>query len=359
MAGRPSFDEGGIWALLADPVGAALPENSDAVIGAARAFGALVSIPCAAYLLAPVEKRLGVALFEPDLARRAALYNRFQYRVQLGCAKTLTEAGFDCVYLKGFAHAHTLYSDPVARISGDMDVLVRPRDMARVIASLGDRGFRFRPIPGVVHVLGPTTGLAPFVSADGACNLDLHGSADRYPMDGVLDAETVFAASRVVEAQGVSIRVPSAEHMLAICVSNAAKDKFSAYAVKKFVDAIRLLSAKRQLDWRALEAVFRTARMVRPARAFFGALEALGMSTGAPSSLTRPFSGMAGAEFRAMVADMRALYPEAPGVWAKLRREWLLAAEPEVALRLSMQRLAGRFEAGDGVPQIAAGGAKG
>jgi hypothetical protein len=147
--------------------------------------------------------------------------------------------------------------------------------------------------------------------------------------------------------------------MLAICVSNAAKDKFSAYAVKKFVDAIRLLSAKRQLDWRALEAVFRTARMVRPARAFFGALEALGMSTGAPSSLTRPFSGMAGAEFRAMVADMRALYPEAPGVWAKLRREWLLAAEPEVALRLSMQRLAGRFEAGDGVPQIAAGGAKG
>ncbi len=350
---------GGLWALVADPAQAPLPADRDALEPAVRRLVQIIAPAHAALLLAPVEGRLGAALFDTDELARARLYSRFRYRVQRRWAGVLADAGIDTVYLKGFANAHVLYETPEDRSSGDLDVLVRPRDLSRAIACLAVHGFRFRAGAGRPWGFTATASWAPYVSADGACNVDLHTAGDNAPADRALSADAIFGAARTVETAGWPIRVPSFEHMLALSVSNAAKDKFSIFAAKKLIDAIRVLRTAPDLDWHELEAVFLAGHLAGPARAFFALLETLGVATGAPLSLRRVPGGLARGEFRRLVAETRALYPDELGDFATLRREWLLAAEPSVALRRVGRRLKGLWRPATGVPEIAAGPAKG
>ena len=344
----------GLWALVADPAHAPLPDDRATLEAAARRLAQVIAPPHAALLLAPVEARLGAALLDAGALARARLFSRFQHRVQRRWAGVLADAGIDAVYLKGFANAHALYATPEDRISGDLDVLVHPHDRDRVIAGLAAHGFRFRAGAGRPWGFIATASLAPFVSADGACNVDLHTAGDSEPADRALSAAAIFAAARTVDAAGLPIRVPSFEHMLALSISNAAKDKFGPFAAKKIADAIGVLTAAQALDWSGLDALFRAARLAGPARVFLAMLEALGVVTGAPPPLRRAPCGLARGEFRRLVAETGALYPVDPGILATLRREWLLAAEPGVALRLLGRRLKGLWRPATGVPEIAA-----
>jgi hypothetical protein len=51
------------------------------------------------------------------------------------------------VYLKGFAFEHTLYPDTDMRTISDIDILVRERDLGRLLDSLIGRGFEFKNLP--------------------------------------------------------------------------------------------------------------------------------------------------------------------------------------------------------------------
>ena len=362
MAGRASLDRSFIWAALVDPEGCVVPADRDTVAAAAQRLADLTSLALVAALLAPLERRIG-ALFDPARVEKARLFARFQHRAHLRWIGVLADEGVETVCIKGFANAHAFFDEPETRISGDLDVLVRPRDLARAIAVLGARGFAFRK--GEVPRWGfvSTASFAPFVSADGACNLDLHTAPDSDPLDRALDAEAVFARAREFRVGGIRFRVPSVEHALILCISNAAKDKFGAFAANKIIDAAKLLARASALDRRAVEDILRRANLMRPARAFMALLAALEVvPKGArswPSWLAAPPRGFAAGEFSRMVLDARALYPAEAGNFAKFRREWLLAAEPRVALRLAGRRLAGLWRPASGVPRFAAGRAKG
>lgn len=75
------------------------------------------------------------------------------------------EAGIDALVIKGLATEHHGLRPP--RISGDVDLLVRPREVARCIALLAEHGW---------HPAGPRLPkhAAAFIHPQWSCSLDLH-----------------------------------------------------------------------------------------------------------------------------------------------------------------------------------------
>jgi hypothetical protein len=324
-----------------------------------RRFADLVSPALAADLLPLSGSGSGSGpdwtdLISGDALRQSRLLARFAHRAQRAALGEIARAGFACVALKGFANAHLIYRVPETRIVGDLDILVRPGDLAGLVAHLGAAGYRFRGAPPRLWGFISEASFLPFVSADGGCNLDLHVEPDCYPLYRGLGVEALFRAARPLDLDGLRILVPAPEHALALCLSNAVKDKLGVFALRKAIDAMLLLRGTRDLDWAALEGILRDGRLTGPGRAFFALLEALGLEPGiVPRHLARPPGGLAAGEFRRVLAEWRGLFSDEPGLARLLRRELLLCAEPRVALYNHWLRLAGLVAPGSGLPEAA------
>ena len=219
---------------------------------------------------------------DADQAAHSRLNNRLNGGVQRRWAGDIGGLGIPLVYLKGFALAHTLYDDPDVRTIGDLDVLVRAADRDRLIAALADRGFNFQPQPRAPWGFISRASYMPFVSADGLCNLDIHIHPDCYPAYRSLTTELVFAAADAVHVGDTTIRVPDAGHSFLLCVTNAAKDKFGPYAIRKLVDAAMLVR-RRRLDWDG-------PRGACPRRSFLDALCGGPDGAGAARRAGQPFA---------------------------------------------------------------------
>lgn len=177
------------------------------------------------------------------LRRRAALWVLERDRVLMA----LHAAGFDPVVLKGGALCTLLYSEPVEREFGDLDLLL-PRhqtdEAAEVLLAAGYRnpwneaqlrGYRqhhyhlrlLRP-PGFVVELhwGLTKPGAPFA---------------------LFADEFLEHARRATSAGCASARVPRPEHLLLHVVSQNAQDHFPRMV--RLVDLDRLVRAYPSMDW--------------------------------------------------------------------------------------------------------------
>lgn len=350
-----SFEGSGIWALITDPEGCAPPADPAALDDAAGRLADFVSPAFAALVLAPAAARLGRPLIDREAAAKSLLLNRFTRHVHIRWAREIAAAGIECVYIKGFANAHTLYDDPDARVTGDLDLVVRRDGRDRLVAYLMGKGFAFRGGTGKRWGFISDASYVPFVSADGACNLDIHIEPDSYPLYRGLDAEALFAASRMALAGDLDIRVPCPEHALALSISNAAKDKLGPFAVKKAIDAIFLLRRAEGIDWARLDTLLGRARLRRPARAFFALLLGLGLPPGlVPAAMSRPLGGLAAAELARALASWRTLFPGEAGLGATFRREVLLCADLPTAIHNNWLRIRGLMRPASGTPGDAA-----
>jgi hypothetical protein len=284
---------------------------------------------------------------------RSRLVNRFNAAAQRATLLTLLNAGFDLVVIKGFALAHTLYPAPEIRTIGDLDILLRAGERDRLIAFLAGRGFTFRPLPTPRWGFISTASYMPFVSADGSVNLDIHVHPDCYPAYRSLTTERVFAAACFADAgEGCRFRVPDDTQAFLLCATNAAKDKFGAFAVRKIIDALRLLRHGR-LDLEVAEDYAVSGRFRGPFLTFCALLRVLGADLPARYDASR-LPPHARGEFARLCADTLALYPSNPGLLATLRRELTLCTEPSVGLHNALVRLAGLVRPGSGVPHGAA-----
>jgi len=308
-------------------------------------FAAIVTPALSAYLLgtARVEAVLGA-----DAVSQSRLVNRFTAAAQLAALARIAEAGIDVVAIKGFAFAHTLYPEPELRTVGDLDVLVHPAARDGLIDCLGAQGYAFRPLPRPPWGFISTASYMPFVSADGAVNLDIHIQPDCWPAFRSLTTARVFADALAVDAGGVALRVPSDTHAFLLCATNAAKDKFGVFAARKIVDALLLLQ-RRAPDIDTAESLAREGGFLLPCRVFLALLHALG------ADLPRRYAAVnlprrARGEFARLRDDALALWPEEPGLLATLRRELTVCTEPSVGIRNGISRLFGLVRPGTGIP---------
>ncbi len=298
-----------------------------------------------AFLTPALVESLTPGGMDEAVLRENRLYGRFQQAVQTQALAWIAEAGIDCVALKGFAAAFLYYPEPAARLIGDLDLLVRRQDLQRLIEALAARGFAFGGGSDPAWGFLSDASFLPFHSADGNCNLDLHVEPDSYPLHLGLDVERVFARARQVMAGTRMVAVPCAEHMALIAVSNLAKDKFAPDGLRKLLDLARLLDHEKDFDWAALRATAARSRLSRALATTLGLLLALGT----PADLLPADAAIPrGATFAGLLRDW--VEPQDPTLLQRLRREWLLAADPATAARLGMRRLSGLIRPRRGVP---------
>jgi len=352
--------QGGLWPLVTRPETAPPPDDRPALAEAIARFALLAGPALADHLLRPAASRFGVALPDAAAVERSRLAGRFALAQQRRWVGAIAAAGIETVCLKGFANAHTHYPDPAVRIIGDLDLLVRAADLDRTIRLLAGHGFRFRSTPARRWRMMPDASFMPLVAADGSCDIDLHVQPDSYPAWRSLTAERVFADSRVVTAVGsdgdLAFRVPSADHAFALCVTNAAKDKFGLFSLRKVIDAILLVERgppldSMPLDWAAIEDLARAGHFHRPLRVLCALLARLGVPAGMlPPALCAAPGGIAGPVFARVVADFEALFPAEPPLAGLWWRELALIAEPDVALHNLGRRLIGLVRPDAGLP---------
>jgi hypothetical protein len=336
----------GLWALVTQ---GAPPPGADvaSMRGWAARLAGLVTPVLAAWLLADAERALGTALLDVGQVEQSRLLARLALARQHRWADAIAAEGIEAVYMKGFAAGEAIYGDAALRCQGDMDLLVREADLDRLVVFLAGRGFRFfRP---EVHRWGMISDASflPMASPDSETNIDIHVRPDCYPAHLSLTTELVFAAAR----RGGGRPIPAPEHEMALCVTNAANDKFDLFALRKVLDAATMLRTGAALDWDAVLRLGRDGRFLKPARVFFCLLRALGAPVAAvPPSLLRPPSRLAARGFASVVRDFETLFATRPSMLELLWREATLCAEPGIALHNAGLRLRGLLRPHSGLP---------
>jgi len=323
----------GIWAWL-DGRAAALASPPDSA-SVAR-FAALTSPALAAAMLGPAATGI-----DAEAAEASRLLNRLRRVTGVRWARHAAAAGIEVACIKGLATAHSLYDDPDLRAMADADLLVRAADYHRLVQVFAAAGL----VPGKARTRSrwgfvSDASARPMGQKDGASTIDIHIHPDAWPLHRALSTELLFArAVRQATSEGTII-VPAPTDSLLLAASHAARDLFGPGTTKTVVDAIMLLRGDAaRIDWDLFAATARVGLVLHPAIAFLAAVVRLGgLDDAVPAALCTPPRG---SEFARMLDDYVALFPHRAGPWQRLRRELLLAAEPAVALRRNLRRLAG------------------
>jgi hypothetical protein len=95
--------------------------------------------------------------------------------------------------------------------------------------------------------------------------------------------------------------------------------------------------------------ILHRAHLSKPAQVALALLSELGFH-GAPDKLARAPDGVFGREYARILAETRAFYTGEEGVFAAMRREFLLGGGLSVALRRNRRRLAGLIRPSRGIP---------
>jgi hypothetical protein len=290
-----------------------------------------------------------------EAVRQDALAARFRLQRQIDCLAALRDAGLTAVALKGFVTAHWLYPQPALRCSGDLDVLLPRGDLQAALELLSAEGYAFRPLPPKPWGFLSRASFQPFASADGVVNLDLHVEPDCWPLERGLPAADLLAAARPMP--GLPALAPDPTHLFLLLASNAAKDKFGPFAVKKVLDAYVWLAGagagegSRQappLDGAELHRRAQAAGLLRPLGVFLALLADLGVPAARLPDIPPHRPGRA---YARLLADWRGSFPEAPSALQRLAREAALGAEPSVAATLAWRRLTGLVRRPTGLPE--------
>ena len=121
--------------------------------------------------------------------------------VVIEVASALRHAGIERRLLKGAATARLLYPTPELRDTGDVDLLVRPRDFEAAIAALSTIGVVTRrwPAPGNAHL---TSGHERTLLHPSGVEVDLHRRVQAMHRNSSLSEATLFANPLTVEIGG-------------------------------------------------------------------------------------------------------------------------------------------------------------
>jgi hypothetical protein len=128
------------------------------------------------------------------------------------------------------------------------------------------------------------------------------------------------------------------ETCLLLLASNAAKDKFGPFALRKALDALMILR-RGGVDGGALRSLAERSSLRRPIDTLFLLLQRLGLET--ESLPFAPSVRLQGASFNSLLHDWQGLFQPFPGPWRGLWREARFGASWSVAAGRNLRRLKG------------------
>jgi hypothetical protein len=290
-------------------------------------------------------------LFSSAEIERSRLLARFTRAQGLRWLGVIAESGIEVVCMKGVASGVLLYPDADLRPLSDIDLLVRRRDLKRLVEVLAAKGFVFHEAMGTPRWghIGDAS-FHPFVAPAGSFSFDLHIQPDDFPTHHGLSADDVFAAAQTVAVDGISVRIPCGSHFLLLALTNAARDKLGPDAMKSIIDTVVYLGrSDLDPDWAEILKRARRGGFLKTMQALVAVLATLGVpERRLPYGLGTLFAG----ELNRTVADLADCYPVVPGKWALQRREILLLAPLPVIARRYMRRLRGLIVPWSGMPSF-------
>ncbi len=341
-----------LWTAILEPDAPLVPCDDSALAGAAARFAHLSSPTAAAWLAQSLSAR-HPGLFDSADIERAHQFTRFHRARAFAALAPVQAAGIDVLVLKGMATASRFYPDPLIRLMGDVDLLVRPADISRLCDLLEGDGFRFlkssdTPLWG----LSSESSFHPLVAADGQFMFDLHIAADDYPVSRALDIEMVFATAQPIDVGGLTLRAPSDDHLFLLALTNAGRDKFGPDSVRTLVDVVAALTrADFQPDWDGLAALAARGGFLKPVTLAVNLLARLGLRPERlPQRLIQPYRGLAGWAFDALFADYLTMFAHSPTKWHLQMRDWLAISAPDVLMHRNWRRLRGMARPWSGLP---------
>lgn len=341
-----------LWRAVLDPA-SPLPDawQQDPPAASVAQLENLITPALAEFALKHAADNFQRPLVDPDNARKSRLLNRFTGNAQRHWASEIARSGMDVTYLKGFVFAHTLYPDPDFRTIGDLDLLVRKSELDDLLGFLLDRGFGFQSNPLPRWGFISDASFVPLVSDDETCNIDVHIQPDCYPAYRSLTTEQVFRDRRSFSIGDEEFWGPSIEHAIVLCLTNAAKDKFGPYSVRKLLDLAVLIGSDVPVDWSLIQRLAVEGHFLKPAGLALALLSRLGLrETLVPPEMRILPSGVARPTFDRLVRDHQLMFHEKPDLWRVLSREVLLCTEPDVAVYNAWQRFKGLLRPQSGLP---------
>lgn len=157
------------------------------------------------------------------------------------------QSGVEIISYKGLILAEAFYGDMAARMSGDIDLFVRPGDVEQLKSAMKELGYISRvAIREEMEAAYIASGYEwTFDSPAGKNLLELQWALQPrfYAVD--FDMEGLFARAQRAEFSGREIRTPSAEDLLIVLSMHAAKHVWGRLIW--LCDIARIL--RRELDW--------------------------------------------------------------------------------------------------------------
>lgn len=343
MGASPSIPEN-VWAILARRASDARHVPAPLAPAVWWRFADLTSpATAAAFFIAPEEAAGAV--------RQAQLHNRFLRLAGLKMVARLRDEGLDPILLKGAAAAYRLYAAPDDRGLSDVDILIDRDCLSRTIAVLREEGLEFRePQSRARWGFVSDASFQPVLDSAEATNVDLHVLPDAWPVRHGLSTRAVLDAAVELSTEVGPVRAPHASHALLLAATHGARDLMGAASTKGMLDTLLLLAGRAgpvdgdEILWRARRGGF-----LPPLRAWLSLAGRLGAPLEAlPAALT---TAPAGRELERAVQEFETLFPDDPGLWARLRREICLSAGPRIAGYRNVRRLVGLIAPNQGIPE--------
>jgi hypothetical protein len=221
-------------------------------------------------LLAALAERHGTRLAShPAYPRLAGLQkmlwsrSRLTYREARPVLAALSDGGSPAMLIKG---ASRVAVDPAAqrgRVSHDIDILVRPHEMAATIDLLAAAGWKAATGAGPLYLKTRAHTLRALNFYKGSHgDIDLHQSA-YHPSQASLDDDQALWR-RAMEAwfDGVGVLVPSPSDRIALAIGHSSLD---AHAHSDWLVDIDNAVRRSDVDWSVLVDILRARRLIVPA----------------------------------------------------------------------------------------------
>jgi len=197
-------------------------------------------------------KFLDDPLCEPYRGRMKGIYRYFQFRTSLLAAdarravEALTAAGIETLLFKGIAIALKLHGNPALRPMGDVDILVRPKDVASAEKVLQELGWQYRYAEAKkkrdIHS-------HDYINAN-KNGFDLHWFAlYESPIDGI--DEGIWQRAERTEWQGNPVQVMSREDLALIGMINGRREP-EARRHEWIYDIALIVRIRPCFDWKLL-----------------------------------------------------------------------------------------------------------
>lgn len=201
---------------------------------------------CPELLPAPVRERLRAH------HRRTSAHSLAMTRELVEVLEALRGIGISAIPFKGPVLSATAYGDLGLRQFRDLDIVVRPPDVAAATEVLEARGYRLELSPEQRELPTRYRYQHPFVRAADNAEIELHWGFVPRAWSFPIDLDRLWSRSRVLELAGAEVRVFHPEDELLILSAHAARHFFRR--LLWICDLAAYLSAHPGLDGRSLLA---------------------------------------------------------------------------------------------------------